>query len=133
MAIDVVLEAVTADAPCKVMAPTHGRHASLQMETHRMVQGSYIMSVVQVWFAIFFGSAAFVAPFLNLFLGRQGYSPSQIGLMAAARPWMGAVAGSLGCLVADKFRLHRHDLLTIALLAGSTRRFTRPFRIPSHI
>lgn len=94
------------------------------MQVHRTLQQKYSIPVTQVWFAIFFGSLAIVAPFLNLFLARQGYSSSQIGLLAAARPWAGAIAGTLGCSIADKFRVHRYNLLPIALLASSTRSAT---------
>jgi MFS_1 like family len=64
-------------------------------------------AALQVWYSIYFGSAAFIAPFLNVFLFSQGYSARQIGMLAAARPWLGAVAGNALCSFADALRRHR--------------------------
>lgn len=62
---------------------------------------------MQVWYTIYFGSAAFVSPFINLFLFNQGYSARQIGTLAAARPWLGAIASNALCGAADTLSRHR--------------------------
>lgn len=71
----------------------------------------------QVWYVAFFGSSAFVAPFINLFLERQGFKPSQIGIVAASRPWVAAVANGFWCATADRFRCHRRAPLLTAIPA----------------
>lgn len=52
----------------------------------------YAMQIYFLWNNI---SNASIYPFLNIFFHRRGFSKSQIGWMAAIRPWVSAISGKL--------------------------------------
>ena len=96
-----------AEAYCCIVADILLTVPSLSTEIASRQSRAPAASSVQVWYSVYFGAAAFVAPFINLYLFKQGYSSSQIGVLAAAKPWLGAVAGASLCSLADVLRRHR--------------------------
>lgn len=70
------------------------------------------------WYAAA-GLQSLIIPFLPLYYSRNlGFTPSQIGLLAALRPWISAPAGSIAAALADRLGSHRLVLL-FCFLAGT--------------
>ena len=64
------------------------------------------------WYGLGQGIQAFIIPFLPIYYSRSlGFTPSQIGLLAALRPWISAPAGSICAALADRLGMHRFVLL----------------------
>jgi len=64
------------------------------------------------------GLQSFIIPFLPLYYSRNlGFTPSQIGLLAALKPWISAPAGSIAAALADRLGSHRLVLLFCFLAA----------------
>eukprot|EP00884_Botryococcus_braunii_P022281 jgi/Botrbrau1/8737/Bobra.0090s0012.1 len=61
-------------------------------------------------------SNACVYPFLNIFFQRRGFSKTQIGLMAAVRPWISAASGNIWAAAADHLQAHFIILMVMYVL-----------------
>lgn len=60
---------------------------------------------LQAWYFLNSASLCFILPYLNLYYSELGFSPEQIGLICALRPWVSAPAGML-CLGTGWPNLH---------------------------
>lgn len=70
------------------------------------------------WYGLSQGLQSFINPFLPLYYSRNlGFTPSQIGVLAALRPWISAPAGSIAAALADRLGSHRLVLLFCFLAA----------------
>lgn len=70
------------------------------------------------WYGLSQGLQSFINPFLPIYYSRSlGFTPSQIGLLAALRPWISAPAGSIAAALADRLGSHRFVLLFCFLAA----------------
>ncbi|KAG2425694.1 hypothetical protein HXX76_013536 [Chlamydomonas incerta] len=65
------------------------------------------MVLAKGWYLFSAGGAVFLLPYLYPFISSKGFSDPQIGLLAAVRPWLAAVAAMTGPALADKFNCHR--------------------------
>ncbi|PNW87333.1 hypothetical protein CHLRE_02g118350v5 [Chlamydomonas reinhardtii] len=65
------------------------------------------MLLAKGWYLFSAGGAVFLLPYLYPFISSKGVSDPQIGLLAAVRPWLAAVAAMTGPALADKFKCHR--------------------------
>ena len=65
------------------------------------------MLSLKLWYLFFFASASCLYPFLNLIFRRTGLTESQVGTIAALRPWVSFSFGTAFSAVADKWRIHR--------------------------
>ena len=59
----------------------------------------------------------FILPYLNIYLSQRGLSSTQIGLLAALRPWISAPLGMAASAAADKRQAHNALLLTAVAAA----------------
>ncbi|KAG2452962.1 hypothetical protein HYH02_002299 [Chlamydomonas schloesseri] len=65
------------------------------------------MLLAKGWYLFSAGGAVFLLPYLYPFISSRGFSDPQIGLLAAVRPWLAAVAAMTGPALADRFNCHR--------------------------
>mmetsp|Transcript_24959 Transcript_24959/g.69611 ORF Transcript_24959/g.69611 Transcript_24959/m.69611 type:complete len:110 (-) Transcript_24959:683-1012(-) len=64
-------------------------------------------SMIQAYYFLQFSGLACVLPFLNLMFRRAGLSEAMIGVIAAVRPWVSALASTGWATLADTYLLHR--------------------------
>jgi hypothetical protein len=70
------------------------------------------------WYGLSQGLQSFIIPFLPVYYSKElEFTPSQIGLLAALRPWISAPAGSIAAALADRLQRHRAVLLFCFLAA----------------
>lgn len=87
---------------------------------HRTFQTS-----TQVWFLLSGAAGTFFFPFVPVFLSSRGMTSSQLGVLAAVRPWLAAPTSLAATTVADRLRLHR-PLLVASLVASTVMRAALP-------
>jgi MFS transporter, PPP family, 3-phenylpropionic acid transporter len=75
----------------------------------------------KLFYLAYFSSQVAVGPFLPVFYYTRGLSSRQIGLLAAARPWVSAPASFLWSAVADHAQAHKTVLLLTFVLATAMR------------
>jgi hypothetical protein len=79
----------------------------------------------QAWYFLQGASGVFLLPYLNIYLSQRGLSSSQIGLLAALRPWISAPLGMAASAAADQRKAHNALLLT-AIAAATALRASLP-------
>jgi hypothetical protein len=77
----------------------------------------WLIISLQVWNFLAGASGVFLFPYLNLYLAQRGLSSSQIGLLAALRPWLSAPVGMVGSALADKHQIHAQLLVATAAVS----------------
>ena len=63
------------------------------------------------FYLAYFSAQVAIGPFLPLFYDRKGFSKSQIGVLAAARPWISAPSAFVWSAIADHHSVHKLVLL----------------------
>ena len=71
----------------------------------------------QLFYLLYFASISCIFPFLPLYFRRRGLNETQIGLLAALRPWLSLPAGAIWSGAADTSR--RHQALLLAAFCGA--------------
>ena len=66
---------------------------------------------MQVWYFEAFATSAVLYPLLNLYFRRIGLTATQIGILAAVRPWTSALAGNVWAVLGDYTGSHKTILM----------------------
>ncbi|WIA33190.1 hypothetical protein OEZ86_006337 [Tetradesmus obliquus] len=77
--------------------------------------------LAKAWNFLSGSSGAFVVPYIPLLLSQHGMSATQIGLLAALRPFLAAPSQMAASAAADKRRVHVKLLLVAAVLSAALR------------
>jgi hypothetical protein len=77
--------------------------------------------LLQAWNFLSGSSGAFVVPYVPLLLSQHGMSATQIGLLAALRPFLAAPSQMAASAAADKHRVHVNLLLVAAVVSSALR------------
>eukprot|EP00887_Chlorella_sp_A99_P003417 scaffold7.g3417.t1 len=90
----------------------HGS-ASASADGHERKQKVVIVEKphVDVWYFLANAACVMLLPFINLFYRQLGFSPQQIGLLCALKPWVSAAAGAGLLSLADSHKIHFAVLL----------------------
>lgn len=74
--------------------------------------------IAKVFYFSFFAAVGCIAPFLNIYLQRQGINGAQLGWLNSVPPLIALVANPFWGSVADRWQIHRLVLAACALVAG---------------
>ena len=82
---------------------------------------------MQAYYLLTFSCTAFVAPYMNIYFKRLGFSEDAIGLLSAVRPWVSAASGAHAPAVVPAvavLSLHLHAVAGTLLLLQTHRACT---------
>lgn len=74
--------------------------------------------VAKLYYLVFFTAIGAIAPFFNVYLGAQGLSGTEIGLIGSLPPIMALLANPFWGAVADRWQIHQKVLALCTLGAG---------------
>lgn len=74
--------------------------------------------VAKLYYLVFFAAIGALAPYFNVYLGSQGLSGSQIGLLGSIPPIVALLANPFWGAIADRWQLHQQVLAVCTLGAG---------------
>ena len=74
--------------------------------------------VAKLYYLIFFAAVGAIAPFFNVYLGAQGLTGTQIGIIGSLPPIMALLANPFWGAVADRWQIHQKVLALCTLGAG---------------
>lgn len=74
--------------------------------------------VAKLYYLVFFTAIGAIAPFFNVYLGAQGLSGTEIGLIGSLPPIMALLANPFWGAVADRWQIHQQVLAVCTLGAG---------------
>lgn len=74
--------------------------------------------VAKLYYLVFFAAIGALAPYFNVYLGSQGLSGSQIGLLGSVPPIIALLANPFWGAIADHWQLHQQVLAVCTLGAG---------------
>jgi len=74
--------------------------------------------VAKLYYLVFFAAIGSLAPYFNVYLGSQGLSGSQIGLLGSIPPIIALLANPFWGAIADRWQIHQQVLALCTLGAG---------------